>query len=336
MFEEEWSLEQTERYLLSTKTVHFGVSYLDDALGGILPNELMLIGARTGRGKTELATFIACQAAKEMKRVAFFALEADQWEIQRRLKYRKIVQAMKQHFPTLPVPRFREWLMAGYDPDMHGVEKILEKELRLDTSELKVVYKNERYTAEHFVKEFEGMQNEYDLFIIDHLHYFDTDEKNESEGLKKAIHSIRNAAIYHGKPVILLAHLRKANLSSAKTLPDIDDFHGHSDIVKVSTTVLLLAPVPPEKIEGNLGSYPTYFHIAKCRTAGEVTPYAAIMGFDFANNKYSDDYFLQKTFLMKDPEPIESSGDIPKWAKHAIKPKSNFYKELNGGSYKDD
>ncbi|HND85068.1 MAG TPA: DnaB-like helicase C-terminal domain-containing protein, partial [Pseudobdellovibrionaceae bacterium] len=39
--------------------IPFGISFLDGALDGILPNDLILIGAATGAGKTTLATQLA-------------------------------------------------------------------------------------------------------------------------------------------------------------------------------------------------------------------------------------------------------------------------------------
>lgn len=320
MFENEWKQEKMERHLLAAAAVPFGISFLDDALYGILPNDLMLVGARTGRGKTELATSIAINAAAKGRNVTFFALEADKWEIQRRMKYRRLAQAFHENYSsaTMKFPRFREWLVKGYHSDWDAIENIVERDLVLDTASLRISYKGEGYTTSEFVSEINSLVD-CDLIIVDHLHYFDLGGMNETEGLKKAIHAIRSAAIHHGKPVVLLAHLRKSDKSSTKILPELDDFHGHSDIVKVATTVLLMSPA--EKHQG-MGVYPTYFHIAKCRTASDVTPFAAVHGFDFKSNNYSDKYILEKASFFKDPEPIESAKDFPEWAKRAIKPKA--------------
>ena len=318
MFDQEWQSEKIERHLLAAAVIPFGISFLDDALYGILPNELMLVGARTGRGKTELATSIAVNAASKHRNVMFFALEADKWEIQRRIKYRKLAQAYHENYSgsSLKFPRMREWLVKGFDRDWEAIEKMVEQDIGNETSTLQIAYKGAKYSVDQFCSEIEALKD-IDLIIVDHLHYFDLVGSNETEGLKKAIHAIRSAAIHHGKPVVLLAHLRKSDKSSTKVLPDLDDFHGHSDIVKVATTVLLMAPADAH---GELGVYPTYFHVAKCRTAAEVTPFAAVHGFDFKSNNYSQKYILEKASFFKDPEPIE--GDFPEWAKRAIKPRN--------------
>lgn len=48
---------------------------LDDYLGGLQPDSLYLIGARTGMGKTSLALDIALNVARQNQRVLFYSLE---------------------------------------------------------------------------------------------------------------------------------------------------------------------------------------------------------------------------------------------------------------------
>lgn len=340
MHRQEWDEERTDRYLLAAKVTPFGVSYLDDALISLLPNELLVVGAKTGRGKTELATAMAYNMAARGKNVVFFALEADRLEIHRRIRYRKLTQLYYKHYGkdhAFKMPRYREWILQGYSSEWHAFEKELDNQIAIDSMTLRLLYKDKRYRVNEFLKEFEALEKETDIFFIDHLHYFDVTGTTETEGLKEIIHTIRDAAIHHGKPVILLSHLRKAQALINKTLPDLDDFHGHSDIVKVATTVLIISPVPRDKIQNDMGIFPTYFHIAKCRTAAEVTPYVAAIGFDAAENKYNENYYLQQALFTEDPKPIERMMDIPDWAKRAIRQRGpEIYGGIRGGEpYKD-
>lgn len=331
MYGPEWKAEKIDRHLRASWLVPYGVSYLDDAMLGILPNDLVLVGAKTGRGKTELATSIALNASSSGKNVVFFALEADRWEIQRRLKYRALAKLHAQHFAKgsgFPFPRFREWLTQGFQSEWDALENEVERELTLQTLSLEIYYKGDSYTPDQFVKDLEGLKETH-LVIVDHLHYFDLSGSTETEGLKKAIHAIRNAALYHQKAVVLLAHLRKDDRASKKSLPNIDDFHGHSDIAKVCTTAILMAPASGEHHQ-SLGVYPTYFHIAKCRTAAEVTPFVGVMGFDFKTNCYSDRYYLEEASFFEDPKVIDDSKNIPKWAKRALRPTGGF---IGGGAH---
>lgn len=323
MFDQEWKEEKLDRHLLAARSVQFGISYLDDALIGLFPHELFLIGARTGLGKTELATQLALSFSDRGKRVAFFSLESDKWEIQRRLKYRKMAQLFEQHYGNqLKVPRYREWLLQGYDAAWDGIEKFAEGELKLKTLELKVIYKHEGYTAAQFAEDFAAMEGETDIFIVDHLHYFDFFGETETEGLKKAIHLIRNASLHHGKPVILLAHLRKEQ-TGGKSMPTLNDFHGHSDIVKVATTVLLLSPADAD---ASVGKFPTNFHIAKCRTAAEVTAFAGTVSFDTKNACYTKNYLIS-TIKSGEATPISEKTFVPDWAKNAVIKPPTYYRK---------
>lgn len=314
MFESEWHSEKVERHLQAAQVFPFGISYLDDALVGIFPNDLILVGARTGRGKTELATTLAFNAAAKSKNVSFFALEADKLEIQRRIKYRKLAAMYHANYANsstvkLRFPRYVEWLTQGYVEEWDALEQMAEKELGLETASLQIHYMGSKYTVNQFANDMESIKDDTELIIIDHLHYFDlADARNEFDGLKRAIHKIRDLSVHDGIPIVLLAHLRKGFL-----FPTLDDFHGHSDIVKLATTVILLAPAEDESV----GHFPTYFHIAKARKAAEATPYVATMGFDRETNSYKQKYFLSTSNFQEKPKAITESGRVPLWAKRA-------------------
>src|SRR5262245_25639005 len=84
-------------------TLEYGVPYLDDDLLGMSPNELILIGARSGGGKTELATQILITQQKRCKPVMYYALDHERSEIERRVLWRRIVGKIRQDRP----PEFR-------------------------------------------------------------------------------------------------------------------------------------------------------------------------------------------------------------------------------------
>ena len=51
--------ERQERMDQRPHMLSFGVHFLDCSLKGILPTDLIILGAKTGHGKTALATLIA-------------------------------------------------------------------------------------------------------------------------------------------------------------------------------------------------------------------------------------------------------------------------------------
>lgn len=326
MYSLEWEEARIQRFLRASQIRPYGISFLDDALVGIWPNDLILIGAKTGRGKTELATTIALNHARMGRKVVFFALEADRYEIHERLQYRAINAILRTHLPQLPTLRFVEWASQGINSELEAIERQQQQQLALETESLRILYKGGGYTAEQLDEEFKALADDSDLFIIDHLHYFDLSLDNESEGLKRVVHTIRNLAIHTGKPVVLLAHLRKNSALQQDTFPVIEDFHGHSDIIKVATNVIMLSP---SKEAALFGDYPTYFHIAKSRKASENIPYVGLLGFNRQTNTYHDKYFLGRNKGTAAPELITASSEIPKWFKNAVSP-TGFLRGKNG------
>jgi len=316
MYRTEWKDEELDRHVAAAKVIPFDVSFLDDALVGIFPNDLILLGALTGKGKTEFATNVALNASRRSKRVLFYALEADRWEIQRRMKYRALSQIYFAHYRgKFPWPRYSEWLVQGFMPDWAALEKEAENQLHLDMLELKVVYKGGKFTVNDFVKELadSAMHREFDFLVVDHLHYFDLDTRTETEGLKQAAHAMRNLSIHLGKPILLLAHLRK----HGQAFPGLDDFHGHSDIVKVATQVIVMSPAYNLTQANDVGHFPTYFHIAKSRRASENVPYVGVLGFDRQRNRYGEKYYIAKHGGTDEPELITTASEIPEWYRRA-------------------
>src|SRR4051812_7956577 len=71
-------------------TAEFGITYLDDALNGIRRSDLVIIAARTGAGKTELAATLALKNCLSGSKAILIALEAERFEVLRRLKYQMV------------------------------------------------------------------------------------------------------------------------------------------------------------------------------------------------------------------------------------------------------
>ena len=93
--------EERERIEQSKQLMSYGVKYLDDALGAIIPNDLIVLGAKTGAGKTSLAQSIALHVAQTHP-VHYFALEAENYEIERRIKYGMVSKAFYERSRGLP------------------------------------------------------------------------------------------------------------------------------------------------------------------------------------------------------------------------------------------
>lgn len=320
MLEGVFTRARIDRALTAAKIRKFGISFLDDALRGIFPNDLFLVCAKTGSGKTHFASQLALSVARNGGQVLFYALEADQYEIQNRLIYHRMSQRYYANFRgKFPWPRYVEWLAGDYDRDIEKWEKEVEKEIHIESLGLTVRYFDENFSAKQFIAELQSHSiQDQDLIIVDHLHYFDYGNESEIAALREAIRAIRTTALKVGKPVVLLAQLRKEQMmQNNKVIPYLDDIHGHSDIAKVATAVIMIAPA--EESNGLDGMWPTYFHIAKSRKAAECRKYVATLTFEEGTGKYNDQYILGQYRKSDPPTPITNPDRVPRWARRAIR-----------------
>lgn len=270
--------------------LQFGLDFLDDALTGILPNDLILIGAGSGAGKTQICTNIALANILKNKRVHFFALEADQHEIARRIKF----QIIAKHFFNDP-PRERPVCDVNYTsfllgdffkiPGMGVYEAIADDEIRKNFKNLNVFYKGESFDVNDLIQQVAMIQDETDLIIVDHVHYFDYDDDNESRSVKEIAKTARTLALNFGKPIILVSHLRKKDKFSKEICAGLEEFHGSSDLYKIATRAITIAPGAVVD-----GGYETYIRIVKNRLDGGSTRFMAKCIFNSRKGSYEKGY----------------------------------------------
>ncbi len=307
--------EREDRKRLVAQRLRFNIDFLDDALGGILPNDLVVLGARTGAGKTALASMIAQSNARIGKRVHYFALEAEPREIERRMKYRALIGIA---WPMLPPPararfNYRAWYLGELD-DLLGGELDERANAKLATFKtLHTYYRGESFTIDTLDRTFRAIQDQTDLIILDHLHYVDTDDPNENRGYKEITKRIRDISLSVGVPIIVISHLRKKERGPLRVVPDIDDFHGTSEVVKMATKVILIAPAPRSD-----GSKPhlwgTYMHVPKDRMDGTTQRYVARGTFDVRRGIYTSGYDIGFVSVDGTQWTKAEEHEVPRWA----------------------
>lgn len=148
--------------------------------------------------------------------------------------------------------------------------------------------------------------------IIDHLHYIDTHKaENENAAFKSVIKGIRDLALASGVPVIVVAHLRKRDRGRRVLVPDGEDFHGTSDLVKIATKAVLLARADHVDT-GSSHVVGTFIRADKDRRAGRSN-LIALAGYNLRTGTYEDGYRLGRLSIAGDDwQPLE--GDLPTWA----------------------
>jgi len=312
----------------------YGIKPLDDALGGIRPNDLVVIGSDSGVGKSELGLNIARINAQKGKKVAVYYLEGGHIEAMQRMKYRDIADVYFTQFRQEKLNMdYVDWVNNQIN-DPKGILKKIEAQIydryKNDYRDNLLFFKVESdFTIESFLMSLydrhkliparpgspfavEGIFD-LDLVIIDHLQYFSLSKgENEIGEITKILRQVKDISDKHKIPVVLFSHLRKK--SKDRGLPDQEDFYGSSNIPKISSTSIIISPDYNNDDLGN-GIFPTFFRIVKSRV-GIRPNYAIRANFDSSRRKYSDDYelFLVNRDGQVAKQPL-SADKLPNWMK---------------------
>ena len=304
--------EREKRLINAKRQLPFGIAFLDDCLRSIMPNDLYVIGARTGVGKTELARSIAAHNARTGKRVHYFALEAEAMEIERRTKYGVLSNLIFKHGLQFSRPfNYPDWYRGVFDYDLGDLEQEADDYIVKNYHSLNTYYRGSRFTHEDVRRLILAEQDNTDLIVLDHLHYVDIDDDNENRGMRELMMAIRDTALLAGLPVILVVHLRKKPTGVKALVPGMDDIHGSSEIAKVCTHAIMLEPaftVPSHRKNVNN----TLITIAKDRGDGSKH-LIALCPFDWRKKSYEQGYTLGRD-VKGSFEPL-GTKEVPYWAK---------------------
>ena len=293
----------------------FGIKFLDDSLIGIAPGDLVLIGAASGIGKTQLCCNIALANLADGKRVHFLALEAEEFEIERRLKYQIVASSF---FADPNRPRLERylsydlWRLGDFLDPLEKYETMATEFMERAYGNLNVFYKTSSFTITDLIESVCHASPESDLFIIDHAHYFDFDDDNENRAMKDLARTVRDLAIERQKPIILVAHLRKRDRANEDLVPGIDEFHGSSDLTKIATRVVTISPGG----RTTDGRYETFFRVPKNRLNGGTNRYVGRALFDPKVNAYEEAYKIGDATLTRKTGFEELDHSLyPEWAR---------------------
>jgi len=333
--------EIEERENAKDGLLSFGVQYLDDAMLGIGKNDLILVGARSGAGKTALCCNIALANVLAGKRVHFIALEAEMYEIERRIKYQLFAKAFydsKDEFYKLKQKlqymneeekqklahlenifqekiNYQNWRYGEYLKTHHTFEGAATTAFINKAQNLFTFYKTNDFNVSTFAMKVLECEDDTDLIIVDHVHYFDYDDDKENSSIKEIAKTARKLALENGKPILLVSHLRKRDRNADEACPGLEEFHGSSDLYKIATKAITLAPGYAMNTSG--GGYETLIRIVKNRYDGSVTRYMAAVNYLIREGMYEKEYYIGQANQKRDGNFIcLSPDDTPEWAQH--------------------
>lgn len=212
----------------------YWINILDQYLGWIIENELVVIGAWSWIGKTELSWSIALHNAMRWKKVALLSLEWDIWEIVYRYVQREINTKRDKDF--LRWPEYRLNLTDVKEEENTVIENI-PQELE---DNLLIFDKSFIPDRKKLLELMRDIHSKVDLFVIDHLHYLDygSDERN---WISEIVKWVKEMTEIMKVPVVLVSHLSREHEKKWR-LPNKSDLHWSSNIEKNANTVILLTP----------------------------------------------------------------------------------------------
>lgn len=296
--------------------LNFGVRFLDDALQGILPNDLILLTAKSGYGKTQLATHIAKNVVASGKKVGFFALEAFENEIEARMMYQILADAYfdDPHREYAEI-NWRSWIYG--DEQTRKILSKYQNEVDYFAKKyegLSTFYRTQReFTVDDFVQKYNELCCSCDLVIVDHLNYFDLidPDQNQNQQVSAIAKKIRDEVLTGKTPVILLAHVRKSN-DKKKLIPGMEDLHGSSDIYKNATKFIAMGRLNDTENQAPNVS-PTLVQVLKDRYDGSSSRYTALISYIVNRQRFQDSYQLGKLTGNDDGWKELEEGERPFW-----------------------
>ena len=319
---ERMNQEREARLKNAKNLLTFGIPFLDNCLRGIFNEDVVLCGAKSNAGKTQLAMIMAKANILAGKRVHFFALEAARFEIERRIKYQmiaevffKVLKPEMERAGKRVFLNYADWYYGKLEDAVGPYEPEIEEIFRETYGKyLMTFYRTGHYGVEDFKKQFLAIQDETDLVVLDHVHFLDFHDENENRAQKaimKTISDLVNTQVF--KPVVLVAHVRKLDKMGGQLTPTLEDFMGSSDIGKIATKAVMIAPESGQAKAP--GKWSTFIRPVKMRVDSSLTRYVGKVAFDSDTQGYDPTYYLSKPNLIHNEfDPITDERDRPYWA----------------------
>ena len=182
-----------------------GYSNLNKLLGGICPEELVVIAGGTGQGKTQLAQCIIENMALDNNPTLFFTLEMP--PVETTIRFMKMIRS-KIHediLPELPI-----YYYYGTNVTIPILEKAIIK----------------------------GVELGIKCVVIDHIHFFAKGNDNQAAEIGNIAREIKLLARKYKLPIILIAHIRKTG--NPGKIPGLEDIKDSSGVAQDADSVLVV------------------------------------------------------------------------------------------------
>ncbi|MFN3453467.1 MAG: DnaB-like helicase C-terminal domain-containing protein [Pseudobdellovibrio sp.] len=270
-----------DRNTLSNDILKTNISVIDDAMKGIWPDDFVVVAAKSGSGKTELLSSLACNIALTNKKVLFFPLEAYKGEVHNRIHFTLYSTLYYEDTKMLDLS-YGDFARHGVSEKLKPYQNQVEEQIEKIESYLSLRYREKSFNLKDFILLYKkAVADGYKLVIVDHAQFFNFDEDTQSENrfVKDMTLEMFDLINTNKVPIILASHIRK--ISDNKAFPTIDDIYGSSELAKKATRVLILCK---DNFISETNSYGTIFRFEKNREDG-TSDYKTV--FNINTKKYS-------------------------------------------------
>lgn len=274
---------------MNKKVGTFGVKYLDDRLRGILLGDLILIGARSGAGKSTIANYIATVNKNNGINVALFSLENFEGDMFIEKAYYKYKELTKEYHVNL-----RDFASNSVDLQIDALNQAEQYALEC-LKGINIIHRQKDFGIQQLQDEIiRHATNGSKIIIIDHLDYIDNFNDTENKHISELMKTIRQVQNEFKVAVVAISHLRKSgNSKDAPIIPSMDEFYGSGNKVKESTAVIMFAPDDECNMDSQSHLKSTWCCIRKLRLGG-IDNKAAKMYFNTDTGCYNNSYDLFK------------------------------------------
>ena len=214
----------------------FGWKEFDETLWLLTGWQIYVVGGITGTGKSTFISQICQNISQQWHRVAIYSLEDRQETVRKNEMYFTINRILKSKWkPYITKWKYMAWEYVGIPEEKEAIKILKEKNKNIvflhhnNDVNIRVI--------EEMVKE--SVKNGSKVIAIDHLHFFDSSDRVESDRhdlvLKDIMHRLNTLARDNKITIILVAHYRKL---SPKEKPTLNEFSGSISIAQVANAVI--------------------------------------------------------------------------------------------------
>ena len=224
------AFEDVER--LSSGGITFlptGIADLDNAIGGLFPGEVTVLGARPAVGKSAMASFIGASLAAKGKKVGICSLEMSP------------IQYMKRLLAAYGGVDGRK-LRTGRGITTDEWERLGDAMAQLSSWDMPFTFSVS--TIEELASEARRRKDSkgLDLLIIDYMQLLKVKRQVESEFVRVSVvsHDIKRLALDLDIPILALAQVARPEQKGRLQMPTLDSLRGSGDIEQDADNVLFL------------------------------------------------------------------------------------------------